>query len=279
MKFKVSCGKSAAGPTYTFHTWSEPLKGPVSRPIVLYKEIEKGEGQNGYYYFKFFLDTFKIMMTKHWDHDIPENLFERKRAQGIFFEDYIKIHRKTLLDKLSKLKENQEIELITWDQEYNQKAITKELKEVRKSLNREIEKRQAYGLREYMTKEPGYILGWSNAQTEWYREQTFYIPDLTVKLDANQFYAPFTAAEIDAVIDDLAPLPLFAYSLEAKAGIAERSQDDLQKALEKLEKELEIAGLEEDFLKQRNIRFTMEYIKSLLEEPGEYIPPTTEHIT
>jgi len=279
MKFKVSCGKATVGPTYTFHKWSEPLRGPVSAPVVLYEEIEKGEGRDGYYYFHFFVDSFRIMMTKHWDHDIPEKLFERKKAQGIFFEDYIKIHRKTLLDKLSKLKENEEIELTTWDQEYNQEAITKDLNEVRKSLNRGIEKRQAYGLREGMTEESGYILSWSNASASWVRFATFYIPGMKLKLDANQVYAPFTAAEIDAVIEDLAPLPLFAYSLEAKAAIRGRPKEELQKDLDKLEKELEIAGVEEDFLKQRNIRFTMEYIKSLLEQPGEHIPPTTEHIT
>lgn len=269
MKFKVECREfqydSEIG--YEF-TGLEPItKGDVGLLIVSKKELLQGHGVDGAYRFTFGTDHFIITTSRRNPIDIPEWWrYKAKKADGVFFVDYIKIHYKTFKDKLLPINPGDKIEITTWDEEYNQEAITHDLNEVRKALNAEIEKRQMYGVRTYKTTKPGYQLSWSNAATKWMRGSTFYLPEAELKLDANYIYAPFTVAEIDRVIEDLAPLPLFAYSFEAKAAIAERSREDLEKALEKLEKEFDIAQVENDLLKQRNITFTMKYIESLLEE-------------
>lgn len=277
MKFKVTCKKDEYGRRYLFEEWTEKLKGEVGLLVVSDDELERRSGKDGMYLFNFGGDHFAITTLRHWGHILPQGLFHEEKADGIFYKDYIKVHYRTLKEKLSRMEPEEEIKITTWDQEYNQEAITHDLNEVRKNLNREIEKRQTYGVRTYKTPEPGYILFWSNNQAQWLKEARFYLPDTEIKLDANMLYAPFTQGEIDAVIPDLAPLPLYAYSLEAKAAIAGRPREDLEKGLHKLESELEIAKLEEDLLKQRNIGLTMNYIKSLLE--GSEQGHIEEHIT
>ncbi len=192
-------------------------------------------------------------------------------VDGVYYDNFIKIHYETLKDKLPKMKIEEEITLTTWDELYNQAEIREDLLEIRKSINREIEKRQGYGVRSFTTMKQGYVLFWTNAQARWLKQDRFYLEGEELKLDANEIFVPYTSAEIEAVIQDLSALPLYAYSFEGKAGLFGRSSEQLEEYLVKLAKELQFAKEEGDKLKQRNLMSTMTYIKHLLEEGKNYL--------
>lgn len=123
-------------------------------------------------------------------------------------------------------------------------------------INNEIRKRQTYGPRqETIIRTPFSILEWSNGSAEWWRSrgtirvsatqrakelearynkgdmsQELFIQMSELKwedwrpakvgdthtLDANQILVYATAADIDAVVRWLEPLPLYSFSFEAK---------------------------------------------------------------
>lgn len=275
MKFTVECQESKdLGRFYRFN-FKEPLREDCGLLIVDSRDLEEASGRDGPYLFHFGPDLMKVTVLRYYEHIVPGYEGEKK-ADGVYYDNFLKVHRKTLRDRLPKMKVGEKITITTWDELYNQNEIKHDLLEIRKFLNHEIQKRQSYGLRTFTTTKPGYALLWSNAQARWLRQARFVLEGEELRLDANEIFAPYTQAEIDAVIEDLSALPLYAYSFEAKAGMIGRTKEQLGEYLEKLEKEFEVAKLEEDELKQRNITFTIRYIKHLLAENGEHIEE--EHI-
>jgi len=270
MKFTVECVEHEELGRYYRFNFEPLLKGDCGLLIIDFKGLERGWGRDGPNLFSLAADFMRVTVLRHYEH-IVSGYKKEEKADGVYYDNWLKIHRKTLQDRLPKMKVKEKITIATWDELYNQSEIKHDLSEIRKFLNQEIEKRQAYGLRTFTTTKPGYILLWSNAQASWIKEGRFVLEGEELKLDANEIFVSYTEAEIDAVIGDLSALPLYAYSFEGKAGMIGRPKEQLKKYLEKLEKEFEVAKLEGDELKQRNITFTIKYIKHLLGENGERI--------
>ena len=276
MKFTVECQEHEELGRYYRFNFEPRLKGDCGLLIMDFKGLERGWGRDGPNLVSLAADFMRVTVLRSYQHIVPGYKGEEK-ADGVYYENWLKVHRKTLQERLPKMKVKEKITITTWDELYNQSEIKHDLLEIRKFLNHEIQKRQSYGLRTFTTTKPGYALLWSNAQARWLRQARFVLEGEELRLDANEIFAPYTQAEIDAVIDDLSALPLYAYSFEAKAGMIGRTKEQLGEYLEKLEKEFEVAKLEEDELKQRNITFTIRYIKHLLGENAEHI--TEERIT
>ncbi len=268
MEITVTYIKNKHDPENNYYEWTfkPPLKGDCGFLIMTVDGLKRGKGDDGPYQWRIGEDSMAVIVKRYYP-----DYAKREDADGVFYHNDIKLHGKTIRDKLSTMMFGQTITLTTWDEEHDQKEIRHDLSEIRNYLNREIQKRQGYGLRSLTTTSPGYALLWSNGQARWMRQSRFILQGETLSLDANEIFAPYTEAEIDAVVSDLAALPLYAYSFEGKGGIAGRPEEELRQNLEKLESELEIAVVEEDKVKQRNIIFTMDYIKSLLKEGEEHL--------
>lgn len=269
MKFKVQCGESSFGRYYEF-IWDPVLRGDCSFLYMGVDAFERRFGRDGVYFYHLRGEQIQVIVLREYKHNIPTH-FGEQMVDGVYYDNFIKIHYKVLKDKLPKMKIGEEITLTTWDELYNQEEIREDLLEIRKSINREIEKRQGYGVRPFTTIKPGYVLFWSNVQVQWFKQDRFYLEGEELKLDANEIFIPYTSAEIEAVIQDLSALPLYAYSFEGKAGLFGRPQEQLEEYLVKLVKELQFAKEEGDKLKQRNLMSTMTYIKHLLEEGKKYL--------
>lgn len=84
--------------------------------------------------------------------------------------------------------------------------------------NDRIRRLTQYGVRTELTVCPGYVLTWSNGSAKWYRAREVTRGGKELRLDANEVFVPATAKELDAVIADLDPLPLYANSFEARFG-------------------------------------------------------------
>lgn len=265
----MQVGETDFGRYYEF-LWDPALRGDCSFIYVGIDAFERRSGRDGRYFYSFTREQMQVLVISEYKHEI-KTFFGEQMVDGVYYDNYIKIHYKTLKDKLTKMKIGEEITLTTWDEVYDQDKIREDLLEVRKAINREIEKRQGYGVRPFTTTKPGYVLSWSNGSAAWFRQDQFLLEGEELKLDANEIFVPYTNAEIEAVIQDLTALPLYAYSLEGKAGLLGRSSEQLEEYLGKLAKELEFAKEEQDKLKQVNIMLTMTYIKHLLEEGREHL--------
>jgi len=276
MRFTVEYKERDGKSRYFFRNWRPELKGHTREIIITKDEIEKGSGKDISFIFNFGYDHMTIITLEPWEHTIKIYSGRTEKVSGVYYENYIKIHWKTIKEKLFKMKDGDEIEIVSWDEEFEQNKIKHDLNEVRKSINREIEKRQSYGVREIKTPDYGYIIYWSNSAARWFKQYVFILPNEKLKLDANEIFVTFTEAEIDTVIEDLKPLPLYAYSFEAKKKLYGRTETELRKDLNKLKRELEFAKEEKNPLKIRNISFTIKYIESLLGEKNSN--NTEEHL-
>lgn len=81
-------------------------------------------------------------------------------------------------------------------------------------INKLIAERQTYGVRVQVTLKSGYVLIWSNAYEKWHRSYLIKKGE-ALRLDANQIFIPGKARDIDAVLPELMPLPLYSNSFEA----------------------------------------------------------------
>ena len=99
-----------------------------------------------------------------------------------------------------------------------------DLADVRKYAGYEVWERQNYGLRNESVKpKMRYTkLWWSNAGERWYaREEVFH--EDTARLDANEILLPYRKDQVQEILGDLPPLPLFELSHEAKMRYASKS--------------------------------------------------------
>jgi len=82
-------------------------------------------------------------------------------------------------------------------------------------INSLISQRTQYGIRQEVANKKGYKLGWSNGSKSWY---IYGIPTEkgeVMNLDANIIFVPATKKEIEKVLNQLDPLPLYKNSFEA----------------------------------------------------------------
>lgn len=88
--------------------------------------------------------------------------------------------------------------------------------EIIEGLNDKIAKLRQYGVRTEAATEPCHVLSWSNAQEEWGAFHETIQPGETVRLDANEFLAPYRLDRLSRIVPRLDFLPLYKMSFEAK---------------------------------------------------------------
>ena len=109
-------------------------------------------------------------------------------------------------------------------------------------LNKKISERTRYGKIKAVTKSPGYILSWSNADKCWDVMQ-HYPKGTSIILDANQIFAPFPKKQLYRIKDKLITLPLFKFAFETAPvsescprGLPEEKRPRIQRILSALKR-------------------------------------------
>jgi len=273
MKLKIKCEESRyAEDKKAFIITGWDINEPRSRFYIYSNEFDRGfalDGRN-----EVFDYNKQIMFRSHSRFGMRKTVVtdiglgpEKQYYDGHYTENLFNITWKDLVAACKKIKPGDTTEISSWDE--GEDKITHNLMEVRKHLNDLIAKRTAYGVRKEIAPRKGYQLVWSNQQERWLRGGIVTFKGEEMKLDANYFFAPYTAAEIDAVIDNLGSLPIFAYSLEAKKGFLGRPKEELEKHLEKLKTEMDIAEMEGDKIRMGTIAATIIYVQNLLNQVGQ----------
>ena len=87
--------------------------------------------------------------------------------------------------------------------------------EIFREAKNEIEDRRNYGMREEKVEPKKFYtrLFWSNSDASWH-SRTEHFTDKVAKLDANEILLPYRAEEVNDILDELPPLPLYVYSHE-----------------------------------------------------------------
>lgn len=96
-------------------------------------------------------------------------------------------------------------------------SLTPERIALVQTINNQIRQRTKYGTRqEVVERAPGYVLTWSNGSAAWYTSWARKRGE-TATLDANEVLVQgVKKADLEAILRWLEPLPLYAYSYEAK---------------------------------------------------------------
>ena len=101
--------------------------------------------------------------------------------------------------------------------------------EIYRDAKAEINDRRYYGVRDVRVEPKKFYtrLFWSNSDAKWHSRKENYMKDV-IQVDANEVVLPYRVEEVNAIIDDLPPLPLYIYSYEHTKRTAMTDQNKKQ---------------------------------------------------